>query len=265
MNLIKQLERRLGRFAIPNLTLFLVGGQGIALFMSIALPGSLGTVVLIPDLVLSGEWWRLLSFVFTPPFGNPIFAVFALYLLYFMGTSLEAQWGTFRYNLYVLIGCLMTIAAAFVFPHYAASNTYITGSIFLAFAYLFPDYTIYLFFVLPVRIKWLALLTGLFYGYDLIIGDWASRLLIIAAVANFFMFFGKDIYHRARYGHRRLKQQSISIVNRNKPIHVCTVCGITDKSHPTMDFRYCGKCEPPVAYCTEHLTGHAHRNADAGS
>ncbi|MDB5986091.1 MAG: hypothetical protein JWR16_1144 [Nevskia sp.] len=215
--------------------------------------------------MLAGEWWRLLSFVFTPPLGNPIFAVFALYLLYFMGGALEAHWGTLRYNLYVLIGILLTIAAAFAFPFAPATNTYVTGSIFLAFAYLFPDYTLYLFLILPVRIKWLALLTWLLYGYEFIFGNWASRLLILAAVANFFLFFGKDIYYRARHGHRQFKRQSSAIANRDKPLHVCTVCGINDKSHRTTEFRYCTKCEPPVAYCMEHLGNHQHARTEPTS
>jgi hypothetical protein len=259
MDFLKQLERKLGRFAIRDLTLYLVGGQGLALVLALAMPGFLGAILLIPDLVMAGQWWRLFSFILTPPAGNPIFAAFALYLLWFMGGALESHWGTFRYNVYVLIGFLMTIVAAFAFPGYAASNGYITGSIFLAFAYLFPNYEFYLFFILPVKVKWLALLTWLFYGYEFITGDWATRLLILAAVSNFLIFFGSEIVQQARYGHRRVRQQAKTIAERDKPIHVCTVCGATDKSHPNMDFRYCTKCEPPVAYCMDHLHNHQHR------
>ncbi len=258
MKSLNKFERKLGRFAIRNLTLYLVVGQGAALLLNLAAPGFAGAMQLVPAEVMSGQWWRLLSFALTPPFGNPIFAAFTLYMLYFMGGALEAHWGTFRYNLYVLIGYLLTIAAAFLFPYSAASNGFITGSIFLAFAYLFPDYQIYLFFVLAVRIKWLALLTWLYYGYELLMGGWPARLLILASVANFLVFFGADIVHKIRYGHRRIKLQSSAIANRDKPLHVCAVCGITDKTHRTMDFRYCTKCEPPLAYCTEHLRNHEH-------
>ena len=265
MSFLKTTERKLGRFAIRNLTLYLVGGQGTALLLSLAAPGFLWAIQLIPGAVLGGQWWRLLTFIFTPPGGNPIFAIFTLYLLYFMGGSLEAHWGTFRYNLYVLIGFLMTIAAAFVFPFSAATNAYITGSIFLAFAYLFPDYQIYLFLILPIRIKWLALLTWLYYGYEFVMGGWPARLLIVVAIVNFLLFFGRDIFHKARYGHRRIKTQASVIANRDKPLHTCTICGITDKTHRTMDFRYCTKCEPPVAYCTDHLQNHPHIRNDQPS
>lgn len=263
MKISKPIERKLERLALQNLTLYLVGGQGVALVLVLASPAFIGNILLIPAAVLAGEWWRLLSFVFTPPSGNPIFAAFALYLLYFMGGSLEAKWGKLRYNLYVLISFVMTIASAFLFPFGAASNVYITGSIFLAFAYLFPDYTFYLFLLLPMRVKWLALVTWLFYGYEIVTAGWETRLLILAALTNFMLFFGADIFYGVRYGHRQLKRQSSLIANRDKLIHVCFVCGVTDKSHQTMEFRYCTKCEPPVAFCMEHLGNHPHVGNDS--
>ena len=261
MKISKQTERKLERFAIRDLTLYMVGGQGLALLLGLMMPGFISNLLLVPEAVMSGQWWRLLSFIFTPPSGNPLFAVFALYLLYFMGGSLENQWGTLRYNLYVLIGYLMTIAVAFVFPYGVASNIYITGSIFLAFAFLFPNFEIMLFFVLPVRIKWLAMLTWAFYAYDFVTGGWLTRLLILAAVSNFFLFFGKELFYNARYGHRQMKKHAREIASRDQPRHVCTVCGVTDKSNREMEFRYCTQCEPPVAYCMEHLKTHVHRKS----
>lgn len=261
MDFLKNLERRFGRFAIHDLTLYLVGGQGLALLLGMSMPGQMMNMLLIPQAVMAGEWWRLFSFILTPPSGNPIFAVFALYLLYFMGVSLENHWGTFRYNLFVLIGYLMTIAAAFATPMMPASNTYITGSIFLAFAYLFPDFQIMLLFILPVRIKWLALLTWLYYGYDFITGDTSMRLLILASITNFLLFFGRDLFYTIRHGHRRMKKQAGTIANRDKPMNVCTVCGISNTTDRTMDFRYCTQCDPPLCYCAEHLGSHEHRHS----
>ncbi len=265
MDFLKKLERKLGRFAVQDLTLYLVGGQGLALLMGLSMPGVMFNMLLIPDAVLGGQWWRLFSFILTPPSGNPIFAVFALYMLYLMGSALESHWGTFRYNLYVLIGYLMTILAAFAFPMMPASNVYITGSIFLAFAYLFPDFQILLFFILPVKIKWLALLTWLFYGYEFLTGGGSTRLLILAAITNFLVFFGRDLFYSARYGHRKMKRQASAITHRDKPMNVCTICGISDKSHRTMEFRYCTKCDPPLCYCAEHLANHEHRHSQASS
>lgn len=262
MKFTTQLERKFGRFAIHDLTQYWIGGQVITLLLSLAKPAFLGAMVLVPAAVLDGQWWRLLSFLLTPPSTNIIFAAFALYLLWIMGSALEAQWGAFRYNLYVLIGALLTIAAAFAFPYSPASNGYLMGSIFLAFAALFPRYEILLFFVLPVQVRWLAWLTWLLYGLTFIIGGWNTRLLILAAVANFLLFFGQDVVHQLQYGQRRIRQKAKAAVDRDTPLHVCAVCSITDKSHPEMDFRYCSKCEPPVAYCTEHLHNHEHRRPE---
>lgn len=256
---LKKFERKLDRYAIPNLTWYLVGGQGLALLLAMTVPGLVGNMVLVPMAVLDGEWWRLLSFVFTPPFGSPILAIFALYFLWFMGSALEQHWGTFRYNLYVLIGYLVTIAAAFAFPAMVATNTYITGSIFLAFAYLFPNFEILLFLILPVRVKWLALVTWLYFGYQFIFGDWAARLLMTAAVANFLVFFGSDLIQSVRYGRRRIQSRAQASADRETPRHVCAICGVNEKTHPMMDFRYCSKCDPPVAYCADHLRAHEHR------
>ena len=259
MKFLDRAQRRLGRFAIDNLTLYMVGGQGIAMILALSMPGYFEGMLLIPQRVLAGEWWRLISFFFTPPISNPIFAIFALYMLYFMGGSLEAHWGAARYNLYVLIGYLATIAGAFAFPYSVAMNQYITGSIFLAFAYLFPDFTIMLFFILPVKVKWIALLTWLYYGFQFITGSWAQRVMVLISIANFLLFFGTSIRLQAQSGHRKVQRQAKAIADRDKPVHVCTICGITDKTDRNMDFRYCTKCDPPVEYCSAHLRAHEHR------
>jgi hypothetical protein len=261
MKPLKTIERRLEPYAIHNLTMYLVGGQGTAVLLCLAAPGFLSSMLLQPEAVMSGQWWRLLTFFVTPPCGNPILAIFALYLLYFMGSSLEAQWGALRYNLYVLIGFAMTVAAAFLFPYSVATNIYITGSIFLAFAQLYPDFEILVFFVLPVKVKWLALITWIGYGISFVFGDWAGRLLVLAAVANFLLFFGPDLIHRIRYGHRKMRSQQQAAAARAQALHSCAVCGVTDKSQPAMDFRYCTKCDPPVEYCEEHLGRHEHRGS----
>jgi len=258
MNL-KKIERKLSPFAIHNLTMYLVGGQGTAVLLCLAAPAFFGSMVLQPEAVMAGQWWRLLTFTVTPPCGNPVLAIFALYLLYFMGSSLEAQWGALRYNLYVLIGFIMTIGAAFLFPYSVATNIYVTGSIFLAFAQLYPEYEILLFFILPVKVKWLALLTWIGYAFSFIVSDWAGRLLVLAAVANFLLFFGPDFFQTMRYGRRKVRHQAQAAAARAKAIHTCADCAVTDKTHPAMDFRYCTKCDPPVEYCEVHLGRHEHR------
>ena len=109
MSMLDRLERKFGRYYIPNLTIVLVFGQ--AVFYVLTLMNSIrrDDALLVPALVVRGEVWRLLTFVFVPAVQTPIFFAFALYLFYLMGTALESYWGEFRYNVYLLIGFLATV------------------------------------------------------------------------------------------------------------------------------------------------------------
>jgi hypothetical protein len=133
------------------------------------------------------------------------------------------------------------------------------GSVFLAFAALYPDFEIYLFFLLPVKVKWLAMLTWIGYFFGLVSGTWTTRLLVLASICNFLLFFSKDIVSRVRMARRNMAMQARHIGVKPKPyFHRCTVCGITDRSHPEAQFRYCQQCDGHHGYCMEHLRNHEH-------
>lgn len=264
-SLLQRLEKTLGFLAIPNITLYIVCLQSLAYVLAMARPELLGNMTLMPARVAAGEWWRLISFVIMPPITNPIFVIFALYLFWLMGTALESHWGTFRYNLYLLIAYVTSVAAALL-VHFAGgagtdvgTNAYIGGSVFLAFAWLYPNFTILLFFILPVQIKWLALITWAFYGYRLLVGEWLDQALVLAAVLNFLLFFGRELIQSARSGKRKMERQMERNRAQEVPFHVCTTCGITDKTHPKMEFRYCPECVGGWGYCMDHISNHEHR------
>jgi hypothetical protein len=234
-------------------------GQVLAYGLTFANPALLDAMLLRPDRVLDGEVWRLATFLFLLPKIHPIWAIFAWYLFFLMGTALEQSWGDFRYNVFLLIGWLATVGVSFLTPETAAAAVFLQGSVFLAFAYLFPDFQLLLFFILPIKIKWLALVQWLGYGYVLAVGSPIEQLLVLAAVSNFLLFFGRDILLRMRAGRRKMAAQAERIVSdKKKPFHSCRVCGITDQSHPEMDFRYCTKCTGGCCYCQEHLRNHEH-------
>lgn len=258
MGMLDNLEKKFRRYAVPNVTLYLIAGQ--ALFFVFALSGRfiLDRVVLVPGLVLAGEWWRLVTFLFIPPLSNPIFTLFAWYLFYLMGSALESHWGAFRYNCFLLIGYLVTVGTTFLFPFSAATNVFIGGSVFLAFAYLYPEFQLYIFFIIPVKIKWLALLTWIGYAYKVLVGDWPTRLLVLASISNFLFFFGKDIYWKIKTGKRRMGEQARELRGAREPFHTCASCGKTDLSHPRMEFRYCPDCGG-LGYCMDHIFSHEHR------
>src|SRR5512144_1696364 len=149
-----------------------------------------------------------------------------------MGNDHDGHWRAFRSDLFLLIGYLVTVAVAFLFPYSAATNIFIGGSVFLAFAWLFPDFQLYIFFIIPVKIKWLALLTWLGYAYQLLVGSWSTRLLVLASISNFLLFFGRDILWRMKTGRRAMATQVREFSGKKEAFHTCSVCGITDVSHP---------------------------------
>jgi len=264
MKLLDRLERKLGRFAVPNLTLILIFGQVVFYVASQAeLHGAFQEPVverlrLIPRFVLQGEVWRLFTFVFDPPGGNVLFAMLFWYFFYLIGTVMEHTWGTFRYNVYLLVGYVATVGVSFLVPNAPASFAFLQGSVFLAFAYLYPNFVIQLMFLFPIRVKWLAWVTWAGYCLVFLSGNLVAMAMVGASVANFFLFFGKEVFLRARSGHRSMKHQAVHIIGQEKPRHVCIVCGATNKTHPQIDFRYCSKCRGQRCYCEEHLQNHEH-------
>jgi len=261
MRILNQLERRFGSGGIPNVTLILILAQVAVYIISRAQPELLSAFYLVPALVLQGQVWRVISFLVVPPVTNPIFAFFFWYLFYLMGNSLEHYWGTFQYNMYLLIGYVATVAVSFLIPGAISSNGFLQGSVFLAFAFLNPDFLLYIFFILPLKIKWLALLTWLYYAYVLIFGQWIERLLIIASILNFLLFFWDDIRERIATGRRHMSGQAGRFTQtkyEKQAFHRCVICGITDLSHPDAEFRYCTQCAGTPCYCVEHLQGHEH-------
>ncbi len=252
---LDKLERRWRHLAIANLTIPLIAGQ-VAFYIIVAMDQQFyARLVLIPQRVFAGELWRVFTFAFEPPTMSPIFVIFGWYILWLMGSGLESHWGTFRYNLYVMIAYAAMLFAAFISPPGMPTSLYLGSSIFLAFAYLYPNFELCIFFLLPIKIKYLALLTWFFLFLSVAQGSW---LMPLASVANFLIFFGRDLFWRAKAGNRRIVEQRRRIRNEQLPFHECAICGITEKTHPNTDFRYCSKCDGDYEYCEEHLRTHEH-------
>ena len=189
MGFLNSLERTFGRFALPNLSLYLVVGQVAFWGLSMLAGFDLERIMLRPVAVVHGEPWRLFTFLFVPPNASPLFIAFAWYIFFIMGNALEEHWGVFRYNVFIFTGWLLTVMMAFLVPGAYGTNLFLAGSVFLAFAFLNPDFELMIFFILPVKIKWLALIQWLIYGLTLATGNWSSRLAVLASLGNFLIFF----------------------------------------------------------------------------
>lgn len=269
MSLVSRLESKFGRFAVPNLTVILIVGQVFLYLASQIAPGhengdTLEKIRLVPNAVMAGEVWRLATFLFDPPQMNPLFAFFFWYMFYFMGTALEAYWGTFRYNMFLFVGylaCLVGAALACLAPGGAAmpaNNGFLYGTVFLAFARLYPDFVLYIMFILPVKIRWLAIAQWILYALAFLGGDWMQKGMIAASVANYFLFFGSDIWSGMRHGHRRMQHQARAMGAPKRLVHQCATCGLTSETSPQTQFRYCSKCDGERCYCPDHLQNHEH-------
>ncbi|HUO07815.1 MAG TPA: rhomboid family intramembrane serine protease [Phycisphaerae bacterium] len=258
-----------GRIAIPNITVYLIAFQVMCLFMIVGQPQSHFEQKLVFDAarVMQGEWWRVITFLFLPPIENPVFAFFAFYFFWLMGTALESHWGTARFNLFLLIGALATIGSGFLAYALGAegiggTNVYIGETVFLAFATLYPDFQIYLFFILPVKVKYLAILTGIMLCLQLLVVGWVEKAMLVAAVGNYLLFFSGDIVELIRRGKSRarqkMRQSALYVPPSGDAMHCCCVCKATEKTHPDYEFRYCSECGGKC-YCLQHQKEHVHQ------
>ncbi len=194
------LERRLRRYTIADLMKYIVIGQGLVYILMFVWP-SLGNVlyssiVLTRGALLRGQIWRLLTFVFVPPTSSPIFALFALYFYYMIGTALERRWGKVKFNLYYIVGMVCAWVACLLTGY--AANTYLNLSLFFAFAAIFPNEEVYLFGILPIKMKYLALVDVLIYLQQFIVGSASTRVNIVLCLLNVILFLGGDLLHTLR-------------------------------------------------------------------
>lgn len=271
------------RFGIPNLMRVIVIGN-VAVYVLMLLTqandaNALSFLTFNLNALLHGEVWRLVTFVFVPAYSSPFALLISLYFYYWIGSTLERQWGTAKYNLYYISGALLTVLGVVLAslitgnPYLTAAGTgYVNLSMFFAFAFLFPDTTVLLFFILPVKMKWLAYLDGALFAFDIIkaIGahNWAGVVLPIVALLNFAVFIWPEVHYlkeRAKYQNsrktvqfRQAQQQQAKQAQQQGYRHKCAVCGRTDTDYPDLQFRYCSKCVGYHCFCQDHIFNHVH-------
>lgn len=269
-------------FGIPNLMLYIVAGNAVGFFL-LRMTGGAAYAFLGFNwgYVLRGQIWRLASFVFIPESTEPFSLIISLYFMWFIGSMLEREWGTPKFNLYYLSGVLLTILTGIV-SHYAFGysmifGTYYVGlSMFLAFAALYPDAQLLLFFVIPLKAKWLAWADVALFAVDVIrylsFGSYLNALLPVVALLNFLVFFWCELadrfdrrrsFARHRNSHQTIQFKSAVRQQRKKEAqqgyrHKCTVCGRTDTEYPDLEFRYCSKCAGYHCFCMDHILNHEH-------
>jgi len=289
MDWISKLERKLGRFAVPNLMMYIIVLYGVGFVLDLLDPSFYYQYLsLDAAAILRGEVWRIVTFLIQPPSSSLIFIIFALYLYYMIGRSLENAWGAFRFNLYFFSGVLFHVIAAIITYLVLGVNlplgtSYLNLSLYFAFAALYPNVEFLLFMVIPVKVKYLAWISGAYFAYTIlqaflpaygggIYGVYykANALAAAVSVLNFILFYfssrnfkpySPNQVRRRKKFEKDMKQARTNFDKRpGQTNHRCAICGRTELDEPNLEFRYCSKCNGNYEYCQDHLFTHEHKN-----
>ena len=186
-----KLSRKMRFLAVPSLMKYIVICMGAVFVMNLVFNGMLsGYLIFDKAAIFAGQVWRLISFIFIPINSSPLFIIFALYFYWMIGEALESEWGVAKFNIFYLTGMIGTIIAGLITGF--ATNHFLNLSLFFAFAILFPNVELRLFFVLPVKVKWLAYLDAAYFAFLLVMSDWPQRIALLVSVANIALFFWDD-------------------------------------------------------------------------
>lgn len=191
---IYKLEYKHRNWGISGLMLYIVIGMAAVFVGRMTIPDVdiFSYLGLSRELVFKGQVWRLVTFLLEPPSNSIIWIMFSLYFYYLIGTTLEQVWGTFKFNVYYFMGVICIIIAAMISGY--GYNMFLNMSLFFAFSTLFPEHRVTLFFVIPIKIKWLAILDAVYFAVMFVFGGWGMRISIIMSLVNYFIFFGEDLF-----------------------------------------------------------------------
>ena len=252
------------RFGIPNLAMYVAIGQVAVGILDLIMRGRLtAAMTFYSPYILRGEVWRLITFILVPSASNPFWLLLGCYVTFWTGQMLEREWGTAKFSLFYLCGVLWSIVGGMVLG--SASIYYIHLSFFLVIATMYSEMQVLFMFVVPMKMKWLALLDvalilldGLQYG--LIVVLWA-----VPSFINYFIFTWPFWSMKLGFARRKADPQVINFKRAQKKaqetggyMHKCAVCGLTDQDDPNMEFRYCSKCDGYYCYCANHINNHVH-------
>lgn len=260
------------RFGIPNLMMYIAIAQAAVGLLDIFLQDWLSALLMFSGpAILRGQVWRLVTFVIVPNSSNPFYLLLSCYVYYWTGQMLEREWGTAKFNLFYLSG--VVLSALFGLLLGRQDIYYIHLSIFLVIATLYGEMQVLFMFVIPIKMKWLAVLDVVLILVDVVQyaqrGLWVFALAPLASFVNYFIFTWPFWSMKLGFARRRADPQVINFKRAQRQaqkkaketggyMHKCAVCGITDQDDPNMEFRYCSKCDGYYCYCRDHINNHVH-------
>jgi membrane associated rhomboid family serine protease len=252
MRLLDKLERRIGFIAIPGLIRAVVTLNVLVFILVYLNKGFDSYLALDIARIRAGEVWRLITYIFVPQMSHPLMVLIALWFLWFIGDGLERAWGPFRLTLYFLVGMIGTTVAALLSSS-QFSNQMLFTTLFFAFAHFYPEEVIYVFFILPLKIKWIAWVYAAFLLLAFVTQSNSYRMALIAALSNYLIFFGPEVIQQVRHRKEvagRRKRFEIQSRSDEEPLHKCATCGATELSDANLEFRVARDGEE---YCLPHL------------
>jgi len=245
---------------------FIVSGDGLFTFLAFS-----------PAHILSGEVWRLITWIFLPVSSGLLWVAVSLYFYYFVGSTLEREWGSGKFTIYYIFGILLNIIYGFIMWFALSTPVFLNPmflnlSMFFAFATLFPEVSVRLFFIIPIKVKWLALVNAFFFIYEIVQnilqGHLFFALLPLVAILNYFLMCGDELLSYIRPLKVRTSPQVVNFKKAAKQVkrdladkpyrHKCAVCGRTDTEYPDLEFRYCSRCNGYHCFCIDHINNHIH-------
>ena len=274
MSFLDKMEQKFGRYAVRNLMVYLCVFFVAGFILDYVNPTFyIEYLCLNMERVFAGEVWRLITFIIYPQTSSILWFVLEIFILFSLGRTLERLWGTFYFNLYIFIGLISLIVAALLVYVIGGrilllTPGYLYLSLILAFGITVPDMQFLVYFIIPVKAKYLMFFYGAVLAYQFVTGGWPTRIQIIASLFNFFLFFLviRKPFLRVRQGIRRAEfqrkmRERAREAQNLRPLgvrHVCAVCGRTNVSNPELEFRYCSRCAGNREYCLDHLYTHVH-------
>lgn len=256
-------------FGIPNLMKYIVIANVVFWLIGAVNPTLMSYLTFNPALILRGQIWRLVSFILYPP-SSGVLAFIAFYFYYLIGTTLEQYWGMPQFNIYFFTGIILTVLYGFILYFvtgltFNLTAEYVYLSMFFSYATLFPNMQVLLFYIIPIKIKYLAYIDAAFFAYSVIATRFPINLLPVVAVVNFLIFCGGDLLSaipkRPSANTVNFRKESARIRREqqaNLYTHKCAVCGRTDTDFPDLEFRYCSKCAGYHCFCQDHIYNHIH-------
>jgi len=262
------------RFGVRNLMLYIVIGNIAAYLFSLFFGSNcLNTLYFSAPAILNGQIWRLVTFVLVPTTTRPLFLLISLYFYYFVGNTLERQWGSGKFTVYYASGMLFLIVFGML-VYFLFGRVIMFGAdmldygMFFAFATFFPELQVLLFYFIPIKVKWLALADLALFVYFIVMTQFPANLLPVVVLLHYLVFCGGWLFDRLRPSHIQQRAKTVQFrqeaarirrEQEKKPYNrKCDVCGRTDVSDPELEFRYCSRCAGYHCYCQDHINSHVH-------